>query len=65
LVNVHNPTRIELSHIAIIAALPPILFSSTRLYILKSVDLVNLAIFCSHVCFNGQRLANWHHAAMG
>jgi Na+/H+ antiporter NhaD/arsenite permease-like protein len=36
-----------LSHIAIIAALPPILFSSTRLQILKSVDWSTLLFFAA------------------
>ena len=62
LVNMHSPIRIELSHIAMIAALPPILFSSTRF---KKRGLVNLAIFCSPICINGKCLANWLHAAMG
>ncbi len=47
LVNMHSPTRIELSHIAMIAALPPILFSSTRLQLLKSVDWSTLLFFAA------------------
>lgn len=43
----HSSIRIELSHIAIIAALPPILFSSTRLHILKSVDWSTLLFFAA------------------
>jgi len=47
LVNMHSPVRIELSHIALIAALPPILFSSTRLHLLKSVDWTTLLFFAA------------------
>jgi Na+/H+ antiporter NhaD/arsenite permease-like protein len=47
LANMHSSIRIELSHIAIIAALPPILFSSTRLQILKSVDWSTLLFFAA------------------
>ncbi|MDD1613275.1 MAG: anion transporter [Methylococcaceae bacterium] len=47
LVNMHSPIRIELSHIAIIAALPPILFSSIRLQILKSIDWSTLLFFAA------------------
>jgi Na+/H+ antiporter NhaD/arsenite permease-like protein len=47
LVNMHSPTRLELSHIAIIAALPPILFSSTRSHLLKSVDWSTLLFFAA------------------
>ena len=47
LVNMHSPVRIELSHIAMIAALPPILFSSTRLHLLKSVDWATLLFFAA------------------
>jgi Na+/H+ antiporter NhaD/arsenite permease-like protein len=35
LVNLHSQTHFELGHIAIIAALPPVLFSSERLHLLK------------------------------
>jgi Na+/H+ antiporter NhaD/arsenite permease-like protein len=45
LVNMHSLTRIELSHIAIIAALPPILFSSNRLHLFKCVDWPTLLFF--------------------
>ena len=41
----HSSIRIDLSHIAIIAALPPVLFSSTRLHLLKSVDWSTLLFF--------------------
>lgn len=47
LVNMHTAVRIELSHIALIAALPPILFSSTRLHLLKSVDWATLLFFAA------------------
>ena len=47
LANMHSSIRIELSDIAIIAALPPILFSSTRLQILKSVDWSTLLFFAA------------------
>jgi len=47
LANIHSSIRIELSHIAIIAALPPILFSSIRLQILKSVDWSTLLFFAA------------------
>jgi len=47
LANIHSSIRIELSHIAIIAALPPILFSSTRLQLLKSVDWATLLFFAA------------------
>ena len=47
LVSWHSPIRIELSHIAIIAALPPVLFSSTRWQLLKSVDWSTLLFFAA------------------
>jgi Na+/H+ antiporter NhaD/arsenite permease-like protein len=47
LVNMHTAVRIELSYIALIAALPPILFSSTRLHLLKSVDWATLLFFAA------------------
>jgi Na+/H+ antiporter NhaD/arsenite permease-like protein len=47
LVNMHTAVPIELSHIALIAALPPILFSSTRLHLLKSVDWATLLFFAA------------------
>ena len=43
----HSTVRLELSHIAIIAALPPILFSSTRLNLLKSLDWPTLLFFAA------------------
>jgi len=47
LANMQRPIQIELSQIAIIAALPPILFSSTRLRLLKSVDWSTLVFFAA------------------
>ncbi len=47
LVNLHSPIRIELSHIAMIAALPPVLFSATRWQLLKSVDWSTLLFFAA------------------
>ncbi len=43
----HSPVRLELSHIAIIAALPPILFSPARLNLLKSLDWPTLLFFAA------------------
>ncbi|MGZ8182501.1 MAG: SLC13 family permease [Methylobacter sp.] len=43
----HSPVRLELSHIAIIAALPPILFSPSRLRLLKSLDWSTLLFFAA------------------
>ena len=45
--NMHNPIQVELSHIAMIAALPPILFSATRWQLLKSVDWSTLLFFAA------------------
>jgi Na+/H+ antiporter NhaD/arsenite permease-like protein len=42
-----SPMQLKLSHIAIIAALPPILFSSDRLHLLKSLDWSTLLFFAS------------------
>ncbi|MFZ2172124.1 MAG: SLC13 family permease [Methylococcaceae bacterium] len=47
LVSRQSPIRIELSHIAIIAAFPPLLFSSTRLQLLKGVDWATLLFFAA------------------
>lgn len=43
----HNPIQVELSHIALIAALPPILLSATRWQLLKSVDWSTLLFFAA------------------
>lgn len=43
----HSPVRLELSHIAVIAALPPILFNSGRLHLLKSLDWSTLLFFAA------------------
>ncbi len=43
----HSPVRLELSHIALIAALPPILFSRTRLHLLKNLDWPTLLFFAA------------------
>jgi Na+/H+ antiporter NhaD/arsenite permease-like protein len=42
-----SPIRIELGSIAIIAALPPLLFSSARLQLLKSLDWSTLVFFAA------------------
>ena len=42
-----SPIQLKLSYIAIIAALPPILFSSDRLHLLKSLDWSTLLFFAS------------------
>ncbi|MDD5463127.1 MAG: SLC13 family permease [Methylococcales bacterium] len=47
LVSKDSPIRIELGSIAIIAALPPLLFSSARLRLLKSLDWSTLAFFAA------------------
>lgn len=47
LVGLHSPIRIELSHIALIAALPPVLLSSGRLQLLKSLDWTTLVFFAA------------------
>lgn len=44
---IHSTVQLELSHIAIIAALPPILFSSARLHLLKSLDWSTLLFFAA------------------
>ena len=43
----HSPARLELSYIAIVAALPPLLFSSARLNLLKSLDWPTLVFFAA------------------
>jgi Na+/H+ antiporter NhaD/arsenite permease-like protein len=43
----HSTIQIKLSHIAIIAALPPLLFSSSRLQLLKSLDWSTLVFFAA------------------
>jgi len=47
LVGVHSSINLELSHIAIIAALPPVLFSSGRLRLIKQVDWSTLLFFAA------------------
>jgi Na+/H+ antiporter NhaD/arsenite permease-like protein len=47
LVSNDSPIRIELGAIAIIAALPPLLFSSARLRLLKSLDWPTLVFFAA------------------
>ncbi|WP_432740966.1 SLC13 family permease [Methylobacter sp. G7] len=44
---VHSTMQLKLSHIAILAALPPILFSPTRLNLLKSLDWSTLLFFAA------------------
>ncbi|MDO9048738.1 MAG: SLC13 family permease [Methylobacter sp.] len=44
---VHSTVQLKLSHIAIIAALPPILFSPARLNLLKSLDWSTLLFFAA------------------
>ncbi len=44
---IHSSVQLKLSHIAAIAALPPILFSSARLQLLKSLDWSTLAFFAA------------------
>ncbi|MDO9269996.1 MAG: SLC13 family permease [Methylobacter sp.] len=43
----HSTVQLKLSHIALIAALPPILFSSARLHLLKSLDWSTLLFFAA------------------
>ncbi|MCK9621102.1 MAG: SLC13 family permease [Methylobacter sp.] len=43
----HSPVQLKLSHIALIAALPPILFSPARLNLLKSLDWSTLLFFAA------------------
>lgn len=43
----HSTVQLKLSHIAIIAALPPILFSSARLNLLKGLDWSTLLFFAA------------------
>jgi Na+/H+ antiporter NhaD/arsenite permease-like protein len=43
----HSTVQLKLSHIAIIAALPPILFGSARLQLLKSLDWSTLLFFAA------------------
>jgi Na+/H+ antiporter NhaD/arsenite permease-like protein len=47
LVGLHSPIQIKLSHIALIAALPPILLSPARLHLLKSLDWATLVFFAA------------------
>jgi Na+/H+ antiporter NhaD/arsenite permease-like protein len=43
----HSPLRIELSHIAVISALPPLLYNPNRWQLLKSLDWPTLLFFAS------------------
>jgi len=43
----HSTVQLKLSHIALIAALPPLLFSPTRLQLLKSLDWSTLLFFAA------------------
>lgn len=43
----HSPLHLELSHIALIAALPPVLFSSGRVRLLKTLDWSTLLFFAA------------------
>lgn len=43
----HSTVQLKLSHIALIAALPPILFSPARLHLLKSLDWSTLLFFAA------------------
>jgi len=43
----HSTVQLKLSHIAIIAALPPLLFGSARLQLLKSLDWSTLLFFAA------------------
>jgi len=43
----HSPVQLKLSHIALIAALPPVLFSPARLNLLKSLDWSTLLFFAA------------------
>ena len=45
--SLHSQVHLELSHIAIIAALPPILFSSGRVQLLKTLDWSTLLFFAA------------------
>ncbi|MCL7419625.1 MAG: SLC13 family permease [Methylobacter sp.] len=47
LVSLRSPIQINLSHIALIAALPPILLSPARLSLLKSLDWATLVFFAA------------------
>lgn len=47
LVGLHSPVQIKLSHIALIAALPPILLSPARLRLLKNLDWATLVFFAA------------------
>jgi Na+/H+ antiporter NhaD/arsenite permease-like protein len=47
LVGLHSPVQIKLSHIALIAALPPVLLSPARLHLLKSLDWATLVFFAA------------------
>ncbi|MGZ5030245.1 MAG: SLC13 family permease, partial [Methylobacter sp.] len=44
---IHSPVQLKLSHIALIAALPPVLFSPARLKLLKSLDWSTLMFFAA------------------
>jgi len=43
----HSTMQLKLSHIALIAALPPILFSTARLHLLRSLDWSTLLFFAA------------------
>jgi Na+/H+ antiporter NhaD/arsenite permease-like protein len=44
---IHSPVQLKLSHIALIAALPPLMFSPDRLKLLKSLDWPTLLFFAA------------------
>ncbi|MGZ5600977.1 MAG: SLC13 family permease [Methylobacter sp.] len=44
---INSPVQLRLSHIAVAAALPPLLFSSARLQLLKSLDWSTLVFFAA------------------
>ncbi|HEY8218635.1 MAG TPA: SLC13 family permease [Methylobacter sp.] len=44
---IHSPVQLKLSHIALLAALPPLLFSPARLNLLKSLDWSTLLFFAA------------------
>ena len=44
---IHSTVQLKLSHIAVIAALPPILFSPARLHLLKNLDWATLLFFAA------------------
>lgn len=43
----HSTFRIELSHVAILSALPPLIFGSNRAHLLKSLDWATLLFFAA------------------